>query len=114
MKVIDPSKNPIVPTPDHVGATSQEIAGKTLGARTCEVKISVYEPGGSCLFHSHPDSEHVLYVLQGQLTVIDGAKNEATAFAGQAVYIPAGELHRSENRGAVPSRYVAVTAPPPA
>ena len=56
----------------------------------------------------------MLYVLQGQLTVIDGARSEATAFAGQAIYIPAGEMHRSENRGAVPSRYVAVTAPPPA
>ncbi len=114
MRVIDVAENPIVPTPDHVGATSQEIAGKMLGAKTCEVKISVYEPGGRCTAHAHPRSEHVLFILQGQLTVIDGAKNEATAFVGQAVYIPAGELHWTENRGAALCRYVAVTAPPPA
>jgi mannose-6-phosphate isomerase-like protein (cupin superfamily) len=114
VRVIDVSQNPVVPTPDHTGATSQEIAGQTLGAKTCDVKISTYDPGGRCAAHAHPRSEHVLYILEGQLTVIDGAKNEATAFAGQAVYIPAGELHWTENRGAVPCRYVAVTAPPPA
>ncbi len=112
--MIDVSQNPVVPTPDHVGATSQEIAGKALGAKTCDVKISSYAPGGRCTAHAHPHSEHVLYVLQGQLTAIDGAGKEATAFAGQALYIPAGELHWSENRGAEECRYVAVTAPPPA
>ena len=64
--------------------------------------------------HAHARSEHVLYILEGQLTVIDGAQNEATAFAEQALYVPAGEVHMAENRGAGRTRYIAVTAPPPA
>ncbi len=112
MKLIDPKKHPVTPTPDHTGVTSQEIAGATVGAKTCEVKLGVYEPGGKSIVHSHPHSEHVLYVLEGQLTVVDGAKREVTAFAEQAVYVPAGEIHMAENRGAIATRYIAVTAPP--
>ena len=114
MRVIDPAKNPSTPTPDHTGVTSQEIAGTMVGARSCEVKLGVYEPGGRSIVHSHAVSEHVLYILEGQLTVMDGAKNEATAFAGQALYIPAGEVHMAENRGGTRTRYIACTAPPPA
>jgi mannose-6-phosphate isomerase-like protein (cupin superfamily) len=112
MRLIDPGKNPIIPTPDHTGVTSQEIAGAVLGARSCEVKLGVYEPGGRSIVHSHPHSEHVLYILEGQLTVVDGEKREATAFPGQALYVPAGELHMAENRGQGRTRYIAVTAPP--
>ena len=114
MKVIDPQKNPITPTPDHTGVTSQEIAGAILGAKSCDVKLGFYEPGGKSIFHSHPRSEHVLYILEGQLTVFDEAKNKATAHKGEALYVPAGEGHMVENRGKVQTRYIAVTAPPPA
>ena len=114
MKVIKPQKNPITPTPDHTGVTSQEIAGTILGAKSCDVKLGLYEPGGKSILHSHPDSEHVLYILEGQLTVFDEAKNQATARKGEALYVPAGEVHMVENRGKVQSRYIAVTAPPPA
>ena len=112
MRVVDPNKNPITPTPDHTGVTSQEIAGAILGAKSCEVKLGVYEAGGRSIVHFHPYSEHVLYILEGQLTVVDGEKREATAFQGQALYVPAGELHMAENRGGGRTRYIAVTAPP--
>jgi mannose-6-phosphate isomerase-like protein (cupin superfamily) len=112
MRRIEPDKNPITPTPDHTGVTSQEIAGAGLGAKSCDVKLGVYEPGGKSIFHSHPRSEHVFYILEGQLTVADTAKNEVTAHKGEALYVPAGEVHMAENRGKVPTRYIAVTAPP--
>ena len=73
----------------------------------------LYEPGGKSIVHSHLHSEHVLYILEGQLTVVDGARREATAMAGEALYVPAGEVHMAENRGTVKTRYIAVTAPPP-
>jgi len=112
MIVIDPQTNPIVATPDHTLVTSQEIAGKSVGAKSCDVKLGVYAPGGESIFHDHPCSEHVFYLLKGQLTAIDGAKQEVTVFQGQAVYIPAGEGHKVVNRGKEDTLYVAVTAPP--
>lgn len=114
MKVIDPHKNPITPTPDHTRVTSQEIAGAILGAKSCDVKLGLYEPGGKSIFHSHPHSEHVFYILEGQLTVFDEANNKAIVRVGEALYVPAGEVHMVENQGKVQTRYIAVTAPPPA
>ncbi len=113
MKLIEPQKNPVVPTPDHTHVTSQEIAGQTVGAKSCDVKLGVYAPGGESIFHDHPYSEHVFYLLKGQLTAIDGAKKEITVYKGQALYIPAGEKHMVVNRGKEDALYVAVTAPPP-
>jgi quercetin dioxygenase-like cupin family protein len=79
----------VSPTPDHTRVTSQQIAGKTVGANSCDVKLGVYEPGGTSIFHSHPHSEHVFYILEGQMTVVDEAGNGVTAIAGEALYIPA-------------------------
>jgi mannose-6-phosphate isomerase-like protein (cupin superfamily) len=56
----------------------------------------------------------VLYILKGQLTVFDEAKNKATARKEEGLYVAAGEVHMVENRGKVQTRYIAVTAPPPA
>lgn len=114
MRLIDPRQNPVTPVPDHTGVTSQEIAGTLLGAKTCEVKLGVYEPAGRSVVHRHERSEHVLYILEGQLTLVDGAGNEVTAVKDQALYVPAGEIHMAENRGKSNTRYIAVTAPPTA
>ena len=113
MKLIDPKKNPVVVTPDHTGVTSREIAGKTVGAKSCDVKLGKYLKGASSIIHTHPHSEHVFYVVGGQLTAIDPAKNEFTAGPGQSLYIPAGEPHMVINRGEEEATYIAVTAPPP-
>ena len=102
----DPQKNPITPTPDHMRVTSQEIAGAILGAKSCDVKLGFYEPGGNSIFNSHPHPEHAVYILKGQLTVLDEAKNKTTARKREALYVPAGEVHIVENRGKVQTRYI--------
>jgi quercetin dioxygenase-like cupin family protein len=113
MKLLNPHKNPVVPTPDHIDVTSQEIAGSTVGAKSCDVKLGTYAKGAASIFHAHPHSEHVFYILKGQLTAIDEANNEITAHQQQALYIPAGEVHMVVNRGEEEAVYIAVTAPPP-
>jgi hypothetical protein len=45
--------------------------------------------------------------------VIDGAQNEATALAEQALYVPASEVHMTENRRAGRTGYIALIAPSP-
>lgn len=111
MKLVKPKNNPVVPTPDHVGVTSQEIAGQLIGAKNFDVKLGIYEPGGKSIFHSHPESEEVFYVLEGEFTLVDGDQNELTARAGEAVYVPAKEVHAGFNRGTETLVYLAVKAP---
>ncbi|MCE1252227.1 MAG: cupin domain-containing protein [Anaerolineae bacterium] len=113
MKLIKPKENPSVPTPDHTDVTSQEIAGEMIGAKSCVVKLGLYQPGGSSIFHVHEKQEHVFYILEGALTLVDGNKNEITAHAGEALYVPAGEEHAAFNRTPEKIVYLAVTAPIP-
>jgi quercetin dioxygenase-like cupin family protein len=112
MKLINPQNNPVVPTPDHTNVTSQEIAASSVGAKNCVVKLGVYQPGGSSIFHVHPTQEHVFYILEGALTLSDKDKNEITAHAGEAIFVPAGEEHAAFNYGAEKIVYLAVIAPP--
>lgn len=110
MNVIDPGKNPVVPTPDHTNVTSQEIAGDLVGAKSCVVKLGVYQPGGSSIFHVHENQEHVFYILEGALTLEDQDKKQITAHAGEALFVPAGEVHAAFNYTDQKIVYIAVTA----
>jgi len=111
MKLINPKNNPIVPTPDHTKVTSQEVAGNSVGAKSCVVKLGVYQPGGSSIFHVHENQEHVFYILEGALTVEDKNHNRLTANAGEALYVPAGEEHAAFNYTNEKIVYLAVNAP---
>jgi mannose-6-phosphate isomerase-like protein (cupin superfamily) len=111
MKLIDPTANPVVVTPDHTHVTSQEIAGEIVGAKSCVVKLGAYQPGGTSILHVHPHQEEVFYVLEGALTMVDKDQNKLTAGPGKALYVAAGEEHAAFNLGAVKTVYLAVRAP---
>ncbi len=111
MRLIKPAENPVVPTPDHTGVSSQEIAGDLVGARTCIVKLGTYEPGGCSIFHVHPHQEEVFYVLEGTLTMVDKDQNKFTAHPGEALFVAAGDGHAAFNLGSVKTVYLAVKAP---
>ncbi len=112
MKLVDVANNPVVAIPDHTKAFAQEIAGPMIGAKTVVFKKGVFEPGGDSTFHIHPKSEQMLYVLEGELTFVDGNGNKMTAGPGQAIFVPIGENHAAFNYGQVKAVYIAVTAPP--
>jgi len=111
MKLINPESNPIVPTPNHVGATYQEIASQLVGAKQFDVKLGEFEPGGKSIYHSHPESEELFYILSGEITLVDVEKESLTAGAGQAIYIPANETHAGFNLGTETVVYLVIKAP---
>ncbi len=111
MKLIDPAKSPVVPTPDHTNVSSREIAGDIAGAKNVIVKLGTYQPGGASIFHVHPHQEEVFYVLEGALTMVDKDQNKLTAGPGQALYVAAGDEHAAFNLGSVKTVYLAVKAP---
>ena len=111
MQLINPQKNPVIPTPDHTNVTHQEVAAGNVGAKTFTVKLGTYEPSGSSIFHVHATQEHCFYMLEGELTLVDENKNEVTAHAGEAIFVPMGEVHAAFNRGKKKCVYLACTAP---
>jgi mannose-6-phosphate isomerase-like protein (cupin superfamily) len=95
-----------------VGATSQEIAGKLLGAQSCTIAFARIEPGGGSEIDAHPKSEQVFFVLRGVFTLRDDKNNNHTAEAGQALYVAPGEPHAAMNLGKEETVCIVVTAPP--
>jgi quercetin dioxygenase-like cupin family protein len=112
MKLLDPSKNSEVVLPLHVGATSQEVAGKLAGTRHCVVGLARIQPGGGSEIDVHPNSEQVFYVLQGTFSLRNPSQGEIVAAAGQALYVAPGEPHAAGNPGTVEAVCLVVTAPP--
>ncbi|MFC6879580.1 MULTISPECIES: cupin domain-containing protein [Actinomadura] len=79
-------------------------ASSTLG----EVIIN---PGRGHERHEHPESDEILYIIdgEGRQTVGDGA--EFPVKAGEAVWIPRGTLHSTFNTGWRPLRIIATYTP---
>jgi quercetin dioxygenase-like cupin family protein len=112
MRLIDPAKSPEIVLPLHVGATSQEIAGKLAGTAHCTVGLARIQPGGGSEVDVHPHSEQVFYVLRGTFSLRNPEQGEIVAAAGQALYVAPGEPHAAGNPGTEETVCLVVTAPP--
>jgi quercetin dioxygenase-like cupin family protein len=67
-------------------------------------------PGKGHSFHKHPDQEEVLYVVAGTIEQwLDREKRTLTA--GDAVFIPANEIHASFNIGEGDAKLVVIFGP---
>ncbi|MEU5860334.1 MULTISPECIES: cupin domain-containing protein [unclassified Nonomuraea] len=61
--------------------------------------------------HLHPDSDEVLYVIEGEGRQTVGDDPEFPVRAGEAIYIPKGTLHSTFNTGWRPLRIIATYTP---
>lgn len=59
---------------------------------TAESRMNYVEVTGRSGMHFHPDADHKLYVLEGQVVVTAGT-NTMTAVAGDLIIIPKGVRH---------------------
>ena len=111
VKVIDVASNPAMDVPGHTVCFGKEIAGEMLGIKKYAFKYGEFGKGGVSSEHTHDVAEHVFYILEGALTIIaDGKKY--TAKAGEALYVPSGIPHASENAIGGTTKYGALTTPP--
>ncbi|CAM4482488.1 cupin domain-containing protein [Nocardia ninae] len=61
--------------------------------------------------HDHPDSDEILYVVDGEGRQTVGDSDEFAIKVGDAVWIPRGTLHSTYNTGWRPLRLVATYTP---
>jgi quercetin dioxygenase-like cupin family protein len=64
-------------------------------------------PGGVIGWHTHPGDE-IGYATDGELRVYIAGKPARTIKAGEGYVIPMGAVHRGENLGSVPVKFVIV------
>ncbi len=97
----------------HYGVIAREVAGAALGVRAMSVALAVMDEDGGADEHVHPESEHLYIVLEGGLAVRSGSREE-TAREGEALLVRPGEPHSVRPGIKGKTRYIVVTAPPPA
>jgi quercetin dioxygenase-like cupin family protein len=66
---------------------------------------------GGAEMHTHPESEHLFYVLRGELKVTNG-KETLIVPARQALVIEPNEPHQVTGNGRMDCEYLSITSPP--
>ncbi|MHA1999431.1 MAG: cupin domain-containing protein [Promethearchaeota archaeon] len=64
-------------------------------------------PGGSIGIHKHPQ-EHEIYILEGEVMMVDGDGNEHLVKKDEYVYVPPGEAHGYKNIDSAPVSFICV------
>lgn len=111
MKIIEVTKLNKFTPPLHYGVQSRELVGKSTGSDNVVVVLAEMEKSGSAGIHTHADSEHVFYVLKGELTV-KTKEGEAKIEQGNAMFIRPGEPHEAHNETKDKVAYLVITSPP--
>ena len=99
--------------PGHFGGAYSKmlVRPEVCGARRIDYRISTYQPKGYVEPHVHQVQEQIYHILEGELTVIAGGKEEV-ARKGDTVFIAPNENREIVNRGSgVCTLLVAVAAP---
>ena len=101
-----------VPPGHDNSVTAMKMFDPQRGSPKVDVHITTFAPGAGMEEEIHPDSDHVIYILNGTFEIRQGGKAAAVVSEGDAVHIPAGEPHQGVNATTEPVTFVAVTVPP--
>jgi quercetin dioxygenase-like cupin family protein len=83
---------------------------ETVGAKSCSMGISFFDPGDKNSFHSH-NVEEIQYVIRGRGTF--HTEDEVVELGeGAAIFLQANERHKLENNGTETLWLLWVYAPP--
>ncbi len=67
-------------------------------------------PGGSHSFHTHPNKEEVIYVIEGEAEQWVGQEKQ-TLQPGDSAYIPRSAVHATFNRSDKDLKFLAIVTP---
>ncbi|MCK4856702.1 MAG: cupin domain-containing protein [candidate division Zixibacteria bacterium] len=78
------------------------------GLSLAEATVSV---GGTTIEHYHEGTEEIYYILSGQGEIVIEGQG-ASVRAGDGIVIPAGAMHKIQNRGDDDLVFLCICAPP--
>jgi len=99
MRIVQVGGLPVTVLPQHHEVFAREIWGPATGGKKVTVLHNVMLAHGGADMHTHPDSEHIFYVLTGEMKVSDGK---------QTVILTAGhedneDKNQPESEGVLPA-----------
>ncbi len=111
-RVVRLEELPWIEAPGHHGALSKLLVNPdNAGTRYYDFRVSIYEPKGHVEPHTHPNAEHVYYILSGKgLMTLD--ERNIVVEPNTAIFIPPGVVHAIANTGLEDLVFVVVSVPP--
>lgn len=91
--------------------TSRRIVHPGLGAKNTTLNLSVSEPGAEFAQHTHGDSTDTILVLEGEVNLRQGPSLHLFK-AGEAAFVPAGQIHGTITAGTGPAVMISFQNPP--
>lgn len=91
--------------------TVASLFGLDTGAEHVDVHVNLLNPdSGPGPYHFHARSDNVYFVLEGEISVVVEGE-EFCLGRDDALFIPPGLRHATENKGDVPARFIEIYAP---
>ncbi len=88
---------------------SRKLFNPTNGSPELDVHVTVFSPGAGMDEESHESSAHVFYMVSGRLELLAAGNVVGSLELGDAVHIPAGEVHQLRNPGPGDGIFIAIT-----
>ncbi len=82
-----------------------------MGAKQLTLNHSLHAPGHEFTQHTHGETEDVFVILEGGVSVRQGERYTLVA-AGDAVFVPSGEVHGTVNTTNSEARLISFQSPP--
>ncbi len=111
MKLIDVKALHAKKVENRQGLFQKDIVGAPEGAKAFTFHLSIMEKGGHGQLHTHPHSEHLLVVRQGEL-IVRNSKESHRVPVDSAILIYPGEEHEIINSYDGTSEYWVIYSPP--
>jgi quercetin dioxygenase-like cupin family protein len=89
------------------GCTVQWLISKEEGARRYAMRLFTLQPDGFIPLHTHDDTEHEIFIIDGQ-GLFDDGKETIPVKEGDALFVPAGEKHSFSNQTQRPFKFICV------
>lgn len=113
MRIVRKSEGTLYTPPGHdAEVSSRKLFNPEAGCMKMDVHVTTFAPGAGMDEESHQDSDHVFFMLAGALELVRAGEPAGSLQAGDAVFIPAGELHQLRNPGNADAVFLAVTTLP--
>lgn len=88
---------------------SRKLFHPSNGCPGLDVHVTTFAPGADMEEEIHETSDHVFYMISGELGLFQTGRCAGTIRSGDAVYIAAGESHRLRNSGVTEAVFLAIT-----
>jgi quercetin dioxygenase-like cupin family protein len=89
------------------GCTLRWLIAEKDGAEHYAMRLFELKPGGLIPVHSHVDSEHEIYIIEGT-AIFDDDENKIMVKKGDFIFVKPGDKHSFTNSSDKPFKFICV------